>query len=148
MRAGLATLEVLQNERLGDRATRLGQQLRQMLAARLAGYEMISEIRGIGMLTGIEFRAPKRLRLRIPFGAFARIHPAMFGQVVVMHLFRDKGILTQICGNDFMVLKIAPPADRHRRPAVTVCWRPRRRRRDDALGRPILVGRAWAWPAA
>jgi len=109
MRAGLATLEVLENERLGERATKFGQKLRQMLVARLDGYEMINEIRGIGMLTAIEFRAPKRLRLRIPFGAFARIHPAMFGQVVVMHLFRDKGILTQICGNNFMVLKISPP---------------------------------------
>jgi ornithine--oxo-acid transaminase len=109
MRAGLATLEVLENERLGQRATKFGQKLRQMMVARLDGYEMINEIRGIGMLTAIEFRAPKRLRLRIPFGAFARIHPAMFGQVVVMHLFRDKGILTQICGNNFMVLKISPP---------------------------------------
>jgi ornithine--oxo-acid transaminase len=109
MRAGLATLEVLETERLGERATRLGQQLRDMLAARLADYEMIGDIRGIGMLTAIEFRAPKRLRLRIPFEAFKRIHPAMFGQVLVMHLFRDKGVLTQICGNNFMALKIAPP---------------------------------------
>jgi ornithine--oxo-acid transaminase len=38
-----------------------------------------------------------------------RIHPAMFGQIVVMRLFRDSGILTQICGNNFMVLKVAPP---------------------------------------
>jgi ornithine--oxo-acid transaminase len=80
-----------------------------MLAARLEDYEMIGEIRGIGMLTAIEFRAPKRLRLRIPFEAFARIHPAMFGQVLVMHLFHDRGFLTQICGNNFMVLKVAPP---------------------------------------
>jgi ornithine--oxo-acid transaminase len=109
MRAGLATLEVLETERLGERATRLGRQLRHMLAARLEDYEMIGEIRGIGMLTAIEFRAPKRLRLRIPFEAFARIHPAMFGQVLVMHLFHDRGFLTQICGNNFMVLKVAPP---------------------------------------
>ena len=33
----------------------------------------------------------------------------MFGQVLVMRLFRDKGMLTQICGNNFMVLKVAPP---------------------------------------
>jgi hypothetical protein len=38
-----------------------------------------------------------------------RIHPAMFGQIVVMRMFREKGILTQICGNNFMVLKAAPP---------------------------------------
>lgn len=33
----------------------------------------------------------------------------MFGQILVMRLFRDRGILCQICGNDFMVLKVAPP---------------------------------------
>jgi ornithine--oxo-acid transaminase len=32
----------------------------------------------------------------------------MFGQILVMRLFRQ-GFLTQICGNDFMVLKVAPP---------------------------------------
>jgi ornithine--oxo-acid transaminase len=32
----------------------------------------------------------------------------MFGQMLVMQLFRE-GILTQICGNDFLVLKVAPP---------------------------------------
>jgi ornithine--oxo-acid transaminase len=46
--------------------------------------------------------------LRVPFEGFARIHPAMFGQILVMRLFR-KGFLTQICGNDFLVLKVAPP---------------------------------------
>jgi ornithine--oxo-acid transaminase len=109
MRAGLATLEVLEEERLGERATTMGARLREMLAQRLGGYEMVREIRGIGMLTGIEFTRPGKLRLRIPFEAFARIHPAMFGQVLVMHLFRDHGVLAQICGNNFMVLKVSPP---------------------------------------
>jgi ornithine--oxo-acid transaminase len=61
------------------------------------------------MLNGIQFTAPRQLRLRVAFEGFQRIHPAMFGQVLVMRLFRDKGILTQICGNNFMVLKVAPP---------------------------------------
>jgi ornithine--oxo-acid transaminase len=33
----------------------------------------------------------------------------MFGQALVMRLFRDHDILSQICGNNFMVLKVAPP---------------------------------------
>ncbi len=33
----------------------------------------------------------------------------MFGQLLVMRMFRDEGVLTQICGNNFMVLKVAPP---------------------------------------
>jgi ornithine--oxo-acid transaminase len=70
---------------------------------------MVKDVRGTGLLIGIEFAAPRRLSLRVPFEAFSKIHPAMFGQILVMRLFRDHGILTQICGNDFMVLKVAPP---------------------------------------
>ncbi|MDQ1390316.1 MAG: hypothetical protein QOF56_3770 [Acidobacteriaceae bacterium] len=108
MRAGLATLAVLEGERLGERATEVGMELQQKLEEALSGYEMVKEVRGRGLLLGIEFTAPRRFALRAPFEAFTRIHPAMFGQILVMRLFRD-GILTQICGNDFMVLKVAPP---------------------------------------
>src|ERR1035437_8760517 len=83
MRAALATLEVLECEELGRR--------------------------GMAMLMVSESRAPSQLRLRIPYQAFGAIHPAMFGQIVVMRLFRDSGFLTQICGNNFSVLKVAPP---------------------------------------
>ncbi|MGA2184166.1 MAG: aspartate aminotransferase family protein [Bryobacteraceae bacterium] len=109
MRAGLATLDVLEQEDLGVRAVRLGEQLRARLREELSGYEMVKEVRGAGLLCGIEFTAPKQLRLRIPFEAFRHIHAGMFGQVLVMRLFRDHGMLTQICGNNFMVLKVAPP---------------------------------------
>jgi ornithine--oxo-acid transaminase len=108
MRAGLATLNVLEREGLGDRATILGQYLRDRLQNALSGYEMVNEIRGAGLLNGIEFVAPRKLTVRVPFEAFMKIHPAMFGQVMVMQLFR-RGFLTQVCGNNFMVLKVAPP---------------------------------------
>jgi ornithine--oxo-acid transaminase len=47
--------------------------------------------------------------MRAMYEAFHAIHPAMFGQVVVMRMYREKGFLTQICANNFMVLKAAPP---------------------------------------
>jgi ornithine--oxo-acid transaminase len=109
MRAGLATLDVLESERLGPRASRLGEELRRRLSEALAPYEMVKEVRGRGLLCGIEFTPPRQIALRLPFEAFRRIHAGMFGQVLVMRLFRDHGILTQICGNQFMVLKAAPP---------------------------------------
>jgi len=108
MRAGLATLDVLESEGLGDRATRLGEAFRKQLHAGLSKFGMLKEIRGLGMMTGIEFRAPKPLSLRLLYEGFSRIHPAMFGQVLVMRLFHDKAIFSQICGNNFMVLKVAP----------------------------------------
>jgi ornithine--oxo-acid transaminase len=70
---------------------------------------MVAEVRGMGLLNGIEFRAPRSVKLRVPYEAFMAIHKGMFGQVVVMRLFRDHGMLTQICGNNFLVLKVAPP---------------------------------------
>jgi ornithine--oxo-acid transaminase len=109
MRAGLATLDVLEDEQLGRRATIVGEGFRNALAARLSKYEMFSEIRGVGLLNAVQFKAPKSLKLRLGFETLSKIHPALFGQVLVMHLFRDHGILSQVCGNDFMVLKISPP---------------------------------------
>jgi ornithine--oxo-acid transaminase len=109
MRTGLATLDVLENERLGDRALRMGEELRGRLRESLCRYEMVKDVRGLGMLSGIEFQAPSSLKLRLAFEAFRQIHAGMFGQVIVMRMFRDWRILTQICGNNFMVLKVAPP---------------------------------------
>lgn len=109
MRAGIATLDVLEREQLGPRATVMGDELRQKLRQALSGYEMVKEVRGIGLLSGIEFQAPSKIALRMPYEAFRRIHAGMFGQMLVMRLFRQEHILTQICGNNFMVLKAAPP---------------------------------------
>jgi ornithine--oxo-acid transaminase len=109
MRAGFATLDVLERQSLGARATAMGELLRSRLRDELSSFEMVKDVRGLGLLCGIEFKSPSKLALKIPFESFRAIHPAMFGQIVVMRLFRDKGILTQICGNNFMVLKAAPP---------------------------------------
>src|ERR1700676_1202044 len=109
MRAALATLAVLEEEKLGQRSVDAGKYLQARLTEALRDFEMVKEVRGMGLLMGLEFQAPRQLRLRIPYEAFGAVHPAMFGQIVVMRLFRDSGFLTQICGNNFMVLKIAPP---------------------------------------
>jgi len=108
MRAGLATLDVVERENLGERSLVMGEVLRQRLREALAGYEMVADVRGIGMMSGIEFQAPKQLR-RAALEAFRHIHEGMFRQIVMMRLYRDHNILTRICGNNFMVLKVAPP---------------------------------------
>jgi ornithine--oxo-acid transaminase len=109
MRAGLAVLDVLGETRLGARATMAGERLRSELFQRLTKYEMIGDVRGLGLLNAIEFKAPRSLKLRLAFEAFAKIHAALFGQVLVMRLFTDHRILAQVCGNNFMVLKVSPP---------------------------------------
>jgi ornithine--oxo-acid transaminase len=109
MRAGLATLDVLQDEHLGERALQAGEYVRAKLRDRLRTFDMVDEVRGAGLFCGIAFRPPSQVSLRIGYEAFMRIHPGLFGQLLVMRMFRDKNILTQMCGNNFMVLKVAPP---------------------------------------
>ena len=69
MRAGLATLDVLQNEKLGDRALRAGERLRSKLRDSLSSFDMVKDVRGEGLLSGIEFRPPTSVRLRVAFEA-------------------------------------------------------------------------------
>ena len=109
MRVGLAVLDTLELEDVGIHASVTGTYLRRRLREVLSEIEMVEEVRGEGLFCGIVFRPPKAFALRLAYEAFTRIHPAMFGQVLVMRLFRDHGILAQICGNNFMVLKVAPP---------------------------------------
>jgi len=109
MRAILATLDVLEFEGWGERSAVLAADMRERLQKALAPYEMFKTVRGIGMFNGIEWQVPKQFRRKISYETIKHIHPAIFGEILVMQLFREKGILTQICGNDFMVLKVVPP---------------------------------------
>jgi ornithine--oxo-acid transaminase len=109
MRAGLATIEVLEEEKLGEASERKGEYLRTRLRERLSRHDMFKDVRGVGLLNGIEFKPPTGMAMKISFAAFKAVHPGMFGQMLVMRMFRNEKILTQICGNNFMVLKVAPP---------------------------------------
>jgi ornithine--oxo-acid transaminase len=109
MRAALTTLAILDDEQLSARAAAVGDGFRATLADAVAPFEMIEEVRGAGLFYGIAFRPPTRLGLRVPFALFDRAHPGLFGQMIVKQLFGRHHILTQICGNDFRVLKVAPP---------------------------------------
>ncbi|NUN50580.1 MAG: aspartate aminotransferase family protein [Candidatus Brocadiae bacterium] len=109
MRAALTVLDILRDEDLCTRAEHSGAMLREGLRTLAGKYEMVQEIRGIGLLNGIKFRPPSSLRLKLLYASFSRLHPAMFGQLMIRELHRHEGILTQICGNDFLVVKAAPP---------------------------------------
>jgi acetylornithine/succinyldiaminopimelate/putrescine aminotransferase len=108
MRAGLATLQVVEDEKLGERSTALGETLRSELKKRLARFEMVKEVRGLGLFNAIEFQAPKSLGLKLLFAGFRQAHPGLFGQMVVKTLFEQEKILSQMAGNNFMAIKSLP----------------------------------------
>ena len=109
MRAALAALDVIEAQGLAERATYLGNMLREKVTALVPKYEMLKEIRGIGLMNGVELQPPQSLKLRAMFKPFSLAHSALFGQMVVMKMFREGKILTQICGNSYMTIKASPP---------------------------------------
>ncbi|MFO1513730.1 MAG: aspartate aminotransferase family protein [Verrucomicrobiota bacterium] len=90
MRAGLATLQVAEREKLGERSTVLGEILRRELQKRLGRFEMVKEIRGVGLFNAIEFQAPKSLGLKLLYAGFNKAHPGLFGQMVVKTMFEQE----------------------------------------------------------
>ena len=60
------------SEDLGARAEIMGEYLRGRLREALGGYEMVKEVRGAGLLNGIEFQRPRSIKLRVAFEAFRR----------------------------------------------------------------------------
>jgi acetylornithine/succinyldiaminopimelate/putrescine aminotransferase len=109
MAAGLATLHVLDEERLIERAATLGEKLLRRLAALRDRYEMIADVRGKGLMIGIEFKAPRSLGLRAAWTAAETAHKGLFAELVVMALMRDHHILTQVGGPDINIIKLLPP---------------------------------------
>jgi ornithine--oxo-acid transaminase len=106
MVAGLATLRELDTEGLIERSARLGQLLLER-TRRLVESEVVKDVRGLGLLWAIEFQEP-------PGGSrtwklLERIQPGLFSQLVVVPLFRDHRILSQVAGHGMNVLKAIPP---------------------------------------
>ena len=109
MAAGLATLHVMEEEGLVKRAEEMGARLLAGLGALKERYEMIAEVRGKGLIIGIEFQPPKSMGLRAAWAAGEAAEKGMFAQLVVMTLMRDHHILVQVGGPGVNIIKLLPP---------------------------------------
>jgi len=109
MAAGLATLAVMDEEKLVERAAATGERLLAGLAALQGRHQMIADVRGKGLMIGLEFRPPKALTLKAAWAAAEAAQKGLFAQLVVMSLMRDHHILTQVGGPDVNIIKLLPP---------------------------------------
>ena len=109
MAAGIATLEVMKAERLVENAARRGAELRVALNAMVPGYELLKEIRGKGLMIGIEFGPPKSLRLKASWTMLETANKGLFCQLITVPLFKDEKILTQVSGHGSHTIKLLPP---------------------------------------
>lgn len=109
MAAGLATLDVLDREDLITRARARGERLLSAFADMARRYELVREVRGQGLMIGIEFGDPRSLKLKAAWTLLESMSAGMFCQMIAVPLFRDHKILTQVAGHGSYTIKLLPP---------------------------------------
>jgi ornithine--oxo-acid transaminase len=106
--AALATLRVIERDGLVARAERLGALLLELTEPLVERYEIVREVRGIGLMWAIELGPPDGVAGRSVWGAVERAQPGLFSQLVTVPLFADHRILCQVAGHRMNVVKALP----------------------------------------
>jgi ornithine--oxo-acid transaminase len=110
MTAGLATLAVIDDEHLVANAARRGEELMTGLRETAERHDLISDVRGRGLIIGIEFGRPtSSLAARGLWRMLDTARRGLFAQLVVVPLHNRHRILTQVAGDYMAVIKLLPP---------------------------------------
>ncbi|MBS0349814.1 MAG: aspartate aminotransferase family protein [Proteobacteria bacterium] len=109
MAAALAALDLVEEQDLLTQATDNGAKLLSKLQEKLSPFEMVKEVRGKGMMIGIEFCPPKSLMLKTGWALLEAASKGLFCQLIVIPLFRDFRMLTQVAGPNVHIVKLIPP---------------------------------------
>jgi ornithine--oxo-acid transaminase len=107
--AALATLAVIERDKLVARAARLGALLLELTRPLIERFEIVRDVRGLGLMWALELGPPSGRTARRVWEAIERRQPGLFAQLLIVPLFRDHRILTQVAGHHMNVLKVLPP---------------------------------------
>jgi len=108
MAAGIVTLDVIKSERLMENAALMGDRLQRELSAMIPRYEMLADVRGKGLMIGIEFGAPKSFGLKASWNVVETANKGLFCQLITIPLFKDHKILCQVAGHGSHTIKLIP----------------------------------------
>ncbi|MEN3975809.1 aspartate aminotransferase family protein [Emcibacter sp. SYSU 3D8] len=109
MAAGLATLEIIESEGLIRHADVMGDAILGDLAAMVGRHEFVKEVRGKGLMIGIEFDKPQSLTLKAAWALLEQARKGLFCQMIIIPLMQDHRILSQVAGDNMNVIKLLPP---------------------------------------
>ena len=98
MAAGLATLQVIESERLIERSAQLGERLLRSFEEMSRRHELIRSVRGKGLMIGVEFGPPRSARLRASWNLLETASSGLFCQLIVIPLFNDHKAAHAGCG--------------------------------------------------
>ena len=105
--AALAAVELLTDE-LMARVQQVGEGMRQDLRAALHDSPLLGEIRGTGLVVGIELRDPGHPWLSFEHFGMAELggHPTI--GLLLCHRLYKRGFFCFVCGHDWRVLRLQP----------------------------------------
>jgi ornithine--oxo-acid transaminase len=106
--AALATLKVLDDEGLIERADRVGELLLELTRPLAQRCEVVTEVRGQGLMWAIELGPPSGRARRSVWNAVERAQPGLFSQLVTVPLFHEHRIFCQVAGHRMNVIKALP----------------------------------------
>jgi ornithine--oxo-acid transaminase len=106
--AALATLRVLDREGLIARAERLGALLLALTRPLVERYEVVREVRGLGLMWAIELGPPAGRGRRLLWDAVERRQAGLFSQLITVPLFHEHRILCQVAGHRMNTIKALP----------------------------------------
>jgi ornithine--oxo-acid transaminase len=106
--AALATLRVIDREGLLDRAERMGELLLELTSPLAERFEVVKEVRGLGLMWAIEFGPPSGMAARKLWDTVEARQPGLFSQLITVPLFHEHRILCQVAGHRMNVIKALP----------------------------------------
>jgi ornithine--oxo-acid transaminase len=106
--AALATLRVLDTERLVERSERLGALLLELTRPLIDDFEVVRDVRGLGLMWAIEFGPPAGGMGRRLWERVEGRQPGLFSQLITVPLFHRHRILCQVAGHHMNVIKALP----------------------------------------
>ena len=110
MAAGIATLEVLKAERRDRERGADGRAAGARACPRSpSSYELLKDVRGKGLMIGVEFGAPSSLKLKASWSMLETASKGLFCQLITIPLFKEHKILTQVAGHGSHTIKLIPP---------------------------------------
>ncbi|MDB5330929.1 MAG: aspartate aminotransferase family protein [Phycisphaerales bacterium] len=110
MAAALASLYVIEEDKLVENAAIVGERTIKRLREISRGCPFVSEVRGKGLMFGIDFARPKEnFKLKMAWDMLHKLNFGVFGQMVVIPLLQKHRILTQVAGFHIEVIKFLPP---------------------------------------
>src|SRR5205809_3962213 len=112
MAAALATLHVIEEEKLVENAAAMGQYIMEKLEPIAEACPFVSAVRGKGLMFGLDFARPQGqggFKLKLAWDMVHKLNFGVFGQMIIIPLLQKHRVLAQVAGYHTEVIKFLPP---------------------------------------